>query len=98
MTLTSTLLVAALLFSIGTFGLLTRKQGVAMLLSIELMMNAANLAFVGFARFRGGPGQTFVLFSLAITVAEVAVGLALVMLLYRRHDDTIVDLADEARG
>ena len=98
MTLSSTLLVAALLFSIGVFGLLTRKQAVAMLLSIELMMNAANVAFVAFAHFRGGPGQVFVLFALAITVAEVAVGLALVMLLYRRYDDTVVDLASEAKG
>lgn len=90
-------LLAALLFSIGLYGLLSRPQAVATLLSIELMANAANLLFVGLASFFGGPAPIVVLFALAVTVAEVAVGLALVMLLYRRHDDTSLDLANEAR-
>jgi NADH-quinone oxidoreductase subunit K len=98
LTLTNCLLVAALLFSIGVYGVLTRRQAVALLLALELMMNAANLAFVAFAHFRGGPGQVFVIFALAITVAEVAVGLALVMLLFRRFDDTALDRASEAKG
>ncbi len=97
MSLDKCLLVAMAMFSIGVYGLLTRRQAVAMLLSIELMANAANLAFVAFAHFRGGPGQVFVLFGLAITVAEVAVGLALILLLYRRYGDTVVDLASEAK-
>jgi len=96
-TLERCLLVAMALFCIGVYGLLTRRHAVAMLLSIELMANAANLAFVSFAHFRGGPGQVFVLFGLAITVAEVAVGLALILLLYRRHGDTVVELASEAK-
>ncbi len=90
-------LLAGVLFSIGLYGLMTRTHAIAMLLSIELMANAANVLFVVFAKAFGGAGQIFVLFALAITVAEVAVGLALVMLLYRRYDDTLLDLANEAR-
>lgn len=97
MNLTNLLLLASLLFCTGVYGLLTRRQAVALLLSIELMLNAGNIAFVAFSRLRGGPGQVFVLFALALTVAEVAVGLALVMLLYRRHGDTVLDLANEAK-
>ncbi len=98
MTLRALLLVATALFSIGVYGLLTRRQAVALLLSIEVMANAANLLFVAFARYGGAPGHPLVLFALAITVAEVAVGLALVLLLYRRHGDTLLDLASEAKG
>jgi len=97
-TLRALLLVATSLFSIGIYGLLTRRQAVALLLSIEVMANAANLVFVAFARYGGAPGHPLVLFALAITVAEVAVGLALVLLLYRRHGDTLLDLASEAKG
>jgi NADH-quinone oxidoreductase subunit K len=98
MTLMRCLVLASGLFCIGVWGLLTRKQAVAMLLSVELMANAANIVFASFAHYKGGPSsQIFVLFALAVTVAEVAVGLALVMLLYRKHDDTDVDLASEAK-
>jgi len=96
-TLRALLLVATALFSIGIYGLLTRRQAVALLLSIEVMANAANLVFVAFARYGGAPGHPLVLFALAITVAEVAVGLALVLLLYRRHGDTLLELASEAK-
>lgn len=98
MTLMNCILLASALMAIGVYGLATRKQAVAMLLSVELMANSANILFASFAHFRGGPtGQVFVLFALAITVAEVAIGLSLVMLLYRRHGDTALDLASEAR-
>lgn len=98
MTLSNILLLAAALFSVGVYGLLTRRQAIAILLSVELMANAANLVFVAMSRFRGGiAGQTFAIFSLAITVAEVAVGLALVILLYRSHADTRVELASEMK-
>jgi len=98
MTLRALLLVATALFSIGIYGLVTRRHAVALLLSIEVMANAANLVFVAFARYGGAPGHPLVLFALAVTVAEVAVGLALVLLLYRRHGDTLLDLASEAKG
>jgi NADH-quinone oxidoreductase subunit K len=97
--LSSCILLAAGLFCVGTYGLLSRRQAVAMLLSIELMANAANLSFVAFAHFRGGAaGPLFALFALALTVAEVAVGLALVLLLYRRYGHTRPDEAKELRG
>ena len=99
MNLGTIILLASALFSIGVYGLLTRKQAIAILLSVELMANAANLLFVGFFRWRGGTlGQSFALFALALTVAEVAVGLALVILLYRAHGDTRVALASEMKG
>lgn len=98
MTLANCILLASLLFCIGVYGLLTRRQAVAMLLCVELMLNAANIVFVSFARHHGGPGQILAMFALAITVAEVAVGLAIVVLLYRRHGDTVVDTASEAKG
>lgn len=97
MTLSTCLLLASTLFAIGLYGLLSRPNLIAALLSIELMANAANIVFVSFAFFRGAPSQVVVLFALAITVAEVAVGLALAMLLYRRHGDTDLDLAREAK-
>lgn len=98
MTLSACLLLATALFSVGVYGLMTRRHVVAILLSVELMANAANLSFVAFAHFRGGAtGQLFALFAIAITVAEVAVGLALVMLLYRTHGDTRIDAASEMK-
>ena len=96
MTLSTSLLLATALFCVGVYGLLARRQAIAILLSVELMANAANLCFVAFSRFRGGAtGQIFAVFSLAITVAEVAVGLAIVILLYRTWRDTRVDVASE---
>jgi len=98
MTLSTCLLLATALFSIGVYGLLSRRQAIAVLLSVELMANAANICFVAFSRYRGGEtGQVFALFALAITVAEVAVGLAIVILLYRSHGDTRLELASEMK-
>lgn len=98
MTLQHCLLLAAAVFAIGVYGLITRRQAIGMLISLELLVNSANLALVAFAKYAGAPTQPLVLFVLAITVAEVAVGLALVMLFYRRYDDTLLDQANEARG
>jgi NADH-quinone oxidoreductase subunit K len=99
MTLSAFVLLAAALFCVGVYGLLTRRHLIGVLLSVELMANAANLSFVAFGRFRGGPaGQTFALFGIALTVAEVAVGLALVMLLYRTYGETQIDTAREMKG
>jgi len=98
MTLSMCLLLATALFSIGVFGILTRRQAIAVLLSVELMANAANIVFVSFGHFRGGAlGQVFTVFAMAITVAEVAVGLALVILLYRAFGATRVDVASEMK-
>jgi NADH-quinone oxidoreductase subunit K len=98
MTLTGYIALASALLCIGIYGLITRKQAVAMLLSVELMANSANILFASFGYFHGGvTGQILVLFAMAITVAEVAVGLALIMLMYRRHGDTLLELASEAK-
>ena len=98
MSLSNVLLLASALFALGVYGLLSRRQAIGVLLSVELMANAANLCFVAFSRLHGGDsGQLFAIFSIAITVAEVAVGLALVILLYRSHGDTRLDLASEMK-
>ncbi len=100
MTLSSCLLLATALFCIGVFGLLSRRQPIAVLLSVELMANAANVVFVSFGRFRGGSvGQVFATFGIALTVAEVAVGLALVILLYRTQlTEASLEKATEMKG
>lgn len=96
MLLNQFLLLASALFCIGVYGVLTRRQAIAVLLSVELMANASNMVFIAFSRFRGGAtGPIFAIFSLAITVAEVAVGLGLVILLYRRFAETRLDHARE---
>ncbi len=98
MTASHALVLAAALFCIGLYGLLTRRQAIAVLLAVELMANAANLVFVAFDRLHGGTtGQLFVIFALALTVAEVSVGLAIVVLLHRSHGDTRIDLASEMK-
>jgi NADH-quinone oxidoreductase subunit K len=98
MPLQAYLLLACALFCIGAYGLLTRRNAVGILLSVELMANAVNINLVAFSRFHGGHlGQVFALFAVAVTVAEVAVGLALVILLYRSRKDVLVDQASEMR-
>ena len=90
---------ASALFALGVFGLLTRRNAVAVLASIELIANAANINLIAFARFSAAAtGQVFALFSTAITVAEVAVGLALLILIYRSRSDVAVDAARELKG
>ena len=87
---------AVVLFTIGVYGVLTRRNAVGILLSIELLANAVNLNLVAFGHFGAGAvGQVFALFSVALTVTEVIVGLAIVVLLYRSRQDITVDLASE---
>ena len=100
--LQSCLAVSVLLFAIGLGGVLTRRNAIVVLMGVELMLNAANLNFVAFWRFgphAGDPtGLLFVLFSIAIAAAESAVGLALVILLYRHYKTTNLDQARRLRG
>lgn len=78
------LLLAALLFCLGVYGVMTRKHTVLVLMSVELMLAAVNLNFVAFGAFNGTVlGQVFALFVLTIAAAEVGVGLAIVLLIYR---------------
>jgi NADH-quinone oxidoreductase subunit K len=95
------LVLAALLFGLGTYGVLARRNAVLVLMSVELMLNAANLnliAFDAWLRDRLHGGQVFALFVIVVAAAEVGVGLAIVLLVYRNREtvalDGVRDLAD----
>ena len=93
------LLVAAAVFAIGLFGVLTRRNAVGILLGIELMLNAVNINLVAFARYGAGvAGWILVLFTIAITVAELAVGLALVIVIFRVRRTVEADHLTLLRG
>jgi len=97
--LSAYLVLAALVFAIGLFGVLTRRNAVGILLGIELMLNAVNINLVAFARFRADlAGLIFTLFTIAITVAEVAVGLAIVIVIFRVRRTIEADHLDLLRG
>jgi len=99
MTLARLLLLSFVVFSIGTFGVLARRHVIAVLLSIELMFNAVNLAILSVAWAYGWlAGVLLVLFGIAVTVAEVAVGLALFLLAERVRQTTVLDDLDRLRG
>ena len=99
MPLSAYLTLAALVFAIGLFGVLTRRNAVGILLGIELMLNAVNINLVAFARFRADlGGMIFTLFTIAITVAEVAVGLAIVIVIFRVRRTIEADHLDLLRG
>lgn len=88
------LIFAAALFCIGMFGVLSRKNAVAILMGIELMLNAVNINLVAFWRYRAPEfiaGQAFAIIVLAVAAAEVAVGLALIISVYRRHRTVVAD-------
>ena len=93
------LVLAALVFVIGLFGVLTRRNAVGILLGIELMLNAVNINLVAFSRFRADlAGLIFTLSTIAITVAEVAVGLAIVIVIFRVRRTIEADHLDLLRG
>ncbi len=99
MPLSAYLTLAAMLFSIGLFGVITRRNTVGILLGVELMLNAVNINLVAFSRFHGTEvGMVFSLFAICITVAEVALGLALVILLFRMRRTAIADQIDWLKG
>ncbi len=86
------LILSALLFTIGVFGFLYRKNPLIMFMSIELMLNAANLTFVSFARYLGSlNGQVIVFFVMTIAAAEVVVGLGIIVSIFRARADIDVD-------
>ena len=93
------LTLASVVFVIGFFGVMTRRNTVGILLGIELMLNAVNINLVAFSRFHGETlGMVFTLFAICITVAEVAVGLALVILLFRLRRTAMADHLDILKG
>ncbi len=82
------LIVAAILFAIGVGGVLVRRNAIVIFMAVELMLNAVNLTFVAFAQQLGIGGQVFVFFVMAVAAAEAAVGLAIVLAVYR-HKETV---------
>jgi NADH:ubiquinone oxidoreductase subunit K len=96
------LIISALLFAIGLAGALTRRNAIIVLIGIELMLNAANLNFIAFWRFAPNPqaltGIMFVIFSIGVAAAEAAVGLALIISIYRHYKTANVDQIDSMKG
>ncbi len=93
------LLLAAVLFSFGVYGVLARRNAVLVLMSIELMLNAVNINLIAFGAFRDDiAGQVFALFVIAIAAAEVGVGLAIVLLIFRNRASIDLDEADLMKG
>jgi NADH-quinone oxidoreductase subunit K len=91
-TLEHYLVVSVLLFCLGLLGVITRRNLLVMYMSLELMLNAANLALVAFSRFKGNlNGQVLVFFIITVAAAEVAVGLALIVALFRRRQSAHVE-------
>ena len=93
------LVLSSALFCIGLFGVVTRRNTIGILLGIELMLNAVNINLVAFARFLGDvSGMVFTVFTICITVAEVALGLALVILIFRIRRTAVADHLDLLKG
>ena len=96
------LLLSAMLFAVGLAGALTRRNVIIVLIGIELMLNAANLNFIAFWRFSEHPealtGIMFVIFSIGVAAAEAAVGLALIIAIYRHYKTTDLDQIDSMKG
>ncbi len=90
---------SAILFVIGAMGVLIRRNAIVIFMSVELMLNAANLAFVAYARaFEATSGQIFVFFVMTVAAAEVAVGLALIVAIFRTKHSIDVDQMSSLKG
>ena len=93
------IIVSAILFVIGSLGVLIRRNAILIFMSVELMLNAANLAFVAYARAYGVlSGQIFVFFVMTVAAAEVAVGLALIVAIFRTKQSIDVDQMSSLKG
>jgi NADH-quinone oxidoreductase subunit K len=93
------LIISALLFGIGAFGVLVRRNALVIFMCIELMLNAANLALVTFSRvLHDVGGQATVFFVLVVAAAEVTVGLGIVVAIFRRRNSAVVDDVSELKG
>jgi NADH-quinone oxidoreductase subunit K len=93
------LAVSAILFTLGALGVLVRRNAIIIFMSVELMLNAANLAFVAFARsYNVLSGQLFVFFVMTVSAAEVAVGLALIVAIFRSKHSIDVDQMSSLKG
>ena len=95
--LTHYVVLSSILFCVGIFGVLTRRNAIAILMSIELMFNAVNINFVAFSRFvtpTALVGQIFAIFVIVVAAAEAAVGIAIIITIYRRRESVDVDKFD----
>ena len=93
------LAISALLFTMGALGVLVRRNPLIIFMSVELMLNSANLAFIAFARnMNTMSGQIIVLFVMSVAAAEVAVGLALIVIIFRNKHSIDVDLMSSLKG
>ncbi len=93
------LILSAFLFCVGVYGVLARRNGVLVLMSVELMLNGVNLNLIAFsARLHAVSGQVFALFIITIAAAEVGVGLAIVLLIYRNLRSPDLDGVDQLKG
>jgi NADH:ubiquinone oxidoreductase subunit K len=99
MQLNEFLFLAAFLFSTGVYGVLAKKNAVLVLMSIELILNAVNINLIAFGAFNDTiAGQVFALFVIAVAAAEVGVGLAIVLLIYRNRKSIDLDQVDLMKG
>ncbi len=93
------ILLSALLFSVGVFGVLYRRNAIIMFMSIEIMLNAVNLLFVAFSTYhQDAEGQVFVFFSMAVAAAEVAVGLAILVSIFKNLQTIDIDNLKNLKG
>ncbi len=89
--LAESLVLAAMIFVLGTLGVIVRRNAIIMFLCIELQLNAVNITFVAFSRYLGIEGQVFVFFVMAVAAAEAAVGLAIMISIFRHYQTVNVD-------
>jgi NADH-quinone oxidoreductase subunit K len=98
MLLAPALIVSAMLFTIGAVGVLLRRNAIVIFMCVELMLNAVNLTFVALSQRYGLDGQVFVFFVMTVAAAEAAVGLAIIIALYRHRDTVNLDSITLLRG
>jgi NADH-quinone oxidoreductase subunit K len=97
--LTNYLIVSAILFTVGAMGVLFRKNAIIIFMCVELMLNAVNLTLIAFSQFLGNTeGQVLVFFVMTVAAAEAAVGLAIVISIYRNKETVEIDKLDLLRG
>jgi len=92
------LVLSAILFTLGTIGVLVRRNPLIVFMSIELMLNAVNLTFVALSRYYGVAGQVFVVFVMTVAAAEAAVGLAIIIALFRHRQTVNIEDINLLRG
>jgi NADH-quinone oxidoreductase subunit K len=89
---------SAVLFTIGVVGVLTRRNAIIIFMCVELMLNAVNLSFVAFSRLHGVAGQVFVVFVMTVAAAEAAVGLAIIISIFRHHETVSLQTINLLKG